>query len=159
MINELSLQSGGEYTVHILLHVEDKSLAVWGDPSMLQEVVRQNVPQEFWGLVTPWSERYMEKIYSTPFGPPFENPSPQEIHSSYRSLHMPLQWFAYEHSEYDFSGIGMWIFIILSHYYKFFDRLGTWGMNSRGRACESAAQSTIFLLSMVLGKLHPTGGH
>jgi hypothetical protein len=153
MIKELSLKSGGEYTVHILLHVKVNSLTVWGDLSMLQEVVRQNVPQEFWGLVTLWSERYMEKIYSTPFGPAFENPSQQDIHSAYRSVHMPLQWFAHEHPEHDFFWNWEMDIRYTGRYYEFFDHLGSWEREQpRKRLWERSAKYYIPALHGPLGK-------
>ena len=127
MINELSLKSGGEYTVHILLHVKDNSLPIWADAEVHQEVIRRNIPYELWGLVTLWSEKYMETFYSTPFGPPFENPSEERIHGAYRSLHMPLQWFAHQHPEYDFFWNWEMDMRYTGHYWEFLHRLSKWG--------------------------------
>ena len=126
MINELSLNSGGEYTVHILLHVKDLAIPIWADEKIYQEVIQYTVPEEFWDIVTLWSEKYMEVIYTTPFGAPFENPSGSGIHGSYRSLHMPLQWFAHQHPEYEYFWNLEMDMRYTGHYYELLDRISQW---------------------------------
>jgi hypothetical protein len=104
MITELSFKSGGEYDIRLLVHVKDNQLPVFADQEIYRSVIENNVPYEFWGLTTLWTENYMKSIYTTLFGAPFENPSGHghPIHGAYRLLYMSLQWFAHEHPEYEY---------------------------------------------------------
>lgn len=126
LINELSLKSGGEYTVHFLMHVRDNNLPIWADDGTVQQVLDQNVPPEFHSMVTLWSEAQMALFYPGNFGSTIHNPSGQHIHGVYRSAHMPLQVFALNHPEYEH--VWNWEMDIrfLGNYYELFDRLGKW---------------------------------
>ncbi|KAI1778135.1 hypothetical protein F4818DRAFT_287546 [Hypoxylon cercidicola] len=127
MINELNLRSGGEYDVHFLLHVRDNNAPIWADPATVQNILDVNVPPEFHGLCTLWSEAQMKLYYPGNFGETFENPSNGDIHGVYRSAHMPLQHFAMMHPEY--AHFWNWEMDMrwTGSYYEFFDRLGKWG--------------------------------
>ncbi|KAI1105342.1 hypothetical protein F4804DRAFT_350861 [Jackrogersella minutella] len=127
MINELSLTSGGEYDVHFLLHVRDNNAPIWADPTTVQNILDDNVPPEFQGLCTLWSEAQMKLYYPGNFGDTFENPSNGDIHGVYRSAHMPLQHFAMMHPEY--AHFWNWEMDMrwTGSYYELFDRLGKWG--------------------------------
>ncbi|KAI1091334.1 hypothetical protein F5B19DRAFT_280395 [Rostrohypoxylon terebratum] len=127
MINELNLRSGGEYDVHFLLHVRDNNAPIWADPSTVQNILDVNVPPEFHGLCTLWSEAQMKLYYPGNFGETFENPSNGDIHGVYRSAHMPLQHFAMMHPEY--AHFWNWEMDMrwTGSYYELFDRLGKWG--------------------------------
>lgn len=102
LINELSLKSGGEYDVHLLLHVRDDSIPIWASKDVYRKVIEENIPREFWGITTLWSVQLMRMYYPGPFTDNFENPSDQDIHGVYRGNHYALQWFGHEHPEYDF---------------------------------------------------------
>ncbi|KAL2191939.1 hypothetical protein L209DRAFT_85780 [Thermothelomyces heterothallicus CBS 203.75] len=141
MISELALRSGGEYTVHFLLHVRDDNEAIWADPATAQRVLDDNVPAEFHSICTLWSEEQMRLVYPGQFGRSFSNPSGGDIHGVYRSAHMPLQYFAMNHPEYDH----FWNWELdmrwLGNYYELFDRLGTWAkQQSRVGAWERSAK-------------------
>ncbi|KAI1845171.1 hypothetical protein JX266_008718 [Neoarthrinium moseri] len=127
MISELNIRSGGEYDVHFLLHVRDPETPIWADPSTAQRVLDANVPKEFHGICTLWSEPQMKLYYPGSFGETFENPSNGDIHGVYRSAHMPLQHFANLHPEYahfwNWEMDMRWV----GSYYELFDRLGKWG--------------------------------
>ncbi|KAI0842539.1 hypothetical protein F5Y06DRAFT_306082 [Hypoxylon sp. FL0890] len=127
MINELSLRSGGEYDVHFLLHVRDNNAPIWADPATVQSILDTNIPPEFHGLCTLWSEAQMKLYYPGNFGETFENPSNGDIHGVYRSAHMPLQHFAMMHPEY--AHFWNWEMDMrwTGSYYELFDRLGKWG--------------------------------
>ena len=126
MITELNLRSGGEYDVHFLLHVHDNDAPIWADQSTVQKILDDNVPREFHGLCTLWSEAQMKLYYPGNFGETFENPSNSDIHGVYRSAHMPLQHFAMMHPEY--SHFWNWEMDMrwTGSYYELFDRLGKW---------------------------------
>lgn len=129
MISEVSLRSGGEYAVHFLLHVHDNDVPIWADAEVAQQVLDGNVPVEFHGLCTLWSEAQMKLLYPGDFGETVENPSGQDIHGVYRSAHMPLQHFALTHPQY--AHFWNWEMDMrwLGDYYELFDRLGLWAKN------------------------------
>ena len=54
MIAELALQSGGEYEIVLLVHVRDDTIPI-ENPVVYQDVLKENVPQEFWGITTLWN--------------------------------------------------------------------------------------------------------
>ncbi|KAI1112173.1 hypothetical protein F5Y14DRAFT_463771 [Nemania sp. NC0429] len=141
MISELSLQSGGEYDVHFLLHVRDNSAPIWADTGTAQKIIESHVPAEFHGLCTLWSEAQMRLYYPGDFGDTYENPSNGDIHGVYRSAHMPLQHFAMTHPEYEHFWNWEMDMRWTGSYYELFDRLSKWGAKqSRVGAWERSAK-------------------
>ncbi|KAB8664821.1 hypothetical protein FH972_026246 [Carpinus fangiana] len=126
MINELALKSGGEYDVHILLHVKDDTVPIWSSSEVYQKVIEENIPEEFWGITTLWSVQQMKMYYPGPFGEPPANIAGQEIHGVYRSAHFAIQWFAHEHPEYDF--VWNWEMDMRhsGHHYEFHQGVAEW---------------------------------
>ncbi|KAI0126280.1 hypothetical protein BJ170DRAFT_400560 [Xylariales sp. AK1849] len=128
MINELSLKSGGEYDVHLLVHVKDDTIPIWASEEVYQETLRKNVPREFWDIATLWSVQLMKLYYPGPFPKEdnFVNPSHSDIHGVYRSAHFPLQWFSQQHPEYDF--VWNWEMDVryTGHYYEFHNGVAQW---------------------------------
>lgn len=126
MISELSLKSGGEYQLHFLLHVRDPDTPVWADDVTVQRLLDNNVPPEFHGMVTIWSEPQMKLFYPGIFGEAFSNPSGADIHGVYRSAHFPLQIFAMQHPEY--AHVWNWEMDMryVGSYYELFDRMAKW---------------------------------
>ena len=53
MISELSLGSGGEYDVHLLVQVKDEGKhPIWADEATYQQHLEDSVPEEFHGITT-----------------------------------------------------------------------------------------------------------
>ncbi|KAF1981906.1 hypothetical protein K402DRAFT_341425 [Aulographum hederae CBS 113979] len=126
MINELSLRTGGEYDVHFLVHVRDNSIPIWTDKEIYRKTLEENVPEEFWGISTLWSEKLMELYYPEPFPDNIANPSGQRVHGVYRSGHFALQWFAQHHPEYDFYWNWEMDMRYSGHYYEFHTQVSKW---------------------------------
>lgn len=126
MINELSLKSGGEYDVHLLLHVKDDTVPIWTSKEVYQRTIEENIPPEFWGITTLWSVQLMRMYYPGPFGEPPANIAGQEIHGVYRSAHFALQWFAQEHPEYDYIWNWEMDMRYSGHYYEFHNGVAEW---------------------------------
>lgn len=123
LMSELNLLSGGEYTLHFLIHVKDDNAQIWSDEEVYQRALRDSLPEEFRGMGTLWTERQMFLVYggleeSWMRGLP--------VHGVYRSTFMPMQYFAYQHPEYDF--FWHWEMDIRStnHWYHLFDSVGKW---------------------------------
>ena len=98
LVSELSLASGGMYTVHFLIHVKDDNLPIWADRPTHDSVLAAALPTEFHGMGTLWSERQMGLIYGGLAESFFEK---LPVHGVYRSVFMPLQHFSQLHPEYD----------------------------------------------------------
>ncbi|KAI0506142.1 hypothetical protein F5B22DRAFT_639460 [Xylaria bambusicola] len=128
MINELSLKSGGEYDVHLLVHVKDNSLPIWASEEIYDRTLRENVPEEFWDIATLWSEQQMKTYYPGPFldEDNIANHAGAYIYGVYRAAHFALQWFSQQHQEYDF--IWNWEMDLryVGHYYEFLNGASNW---------------------------------
>ncbi|KAI0154882.1 hypothetical protein GGR57DRAFT_511838 [Xylariaceae sp. FL1272] len=128
MISELSLKSGGEYDVHLLVHVRDDALPIWADDATYNKVVRENMPEEFQDLATLWSEEQMRVYYPGPFRDEdnVENVMGSEMHGVWRSAHFALQWFAQKHPEYDFFWNWEMDVRYTGHYYELLEGISKW---------------------------------
>lgn len=126
MISELSLKTGGEYDVHLLVQVRDDSIPIWTDKEIYQQTLEDNVPEEFWSITTLWSENLMRLYYPAPFPENFENPSGQPVHGVYRGAHFPLFWFAQQHPEYDYYWNWEMDLRLTGHYYEFNKKITDW---------------------------------
>jgi hypothetical protein len=126
MITELSLKSGGEYDVHLLVQVKDDSIPIWTDREVYRQTLEENVPKELWGITTLWSEELMRLYYPGPFGDNFENPSGQPVHGVYRGAHFPLFWFSQQHPEYDYFWNWEMDLRYTGHYFEFNKQIAHW---------------------------------
>ncbi|KAF2968269.1 hypothetical protein GQX73_g5333 [Xylaria multiplex] len=128
MINELSLQSGGEYDVHLLVHVKDNALPIWISEEVYNKTLRENVPEEFRDIATLWSERQLQTYYPGPFlkKDNVANHAGTDIYGVYRAAHFALQWFSQQHQEYDF--VWNWEMDIryVGHYYELLNGASNW---------------------------------
>ncbi|KAM3512158.1 hypothetical protein MY11210_004222 [Beauveria gryllotalpidicola] len=141
LITEVSLKSGGEYTVHFLMHVRDDDAPIWSDDVTVQRILDTNVPPEFHNMVTLWSEAQMRLFYPGKFSAPIQNPSGADIHGVYRSAHLPLQVFSLQHQEYEHIWNWEMDMRFLGNYYELFDRLGKWAdKQPRTRLWERSAR-------------------
>ncbi|KAF1955116.1 hypothetical protein CC80DRAFT_112700 [Byssothecium circinans] len=129
MINELALKSGGEYDVHFLLHVKDDSIPIWSSEEVYQKTIQDNLPEEFWGMATLWSEQQMRMYYPEPFPNNVYNHAKAPVHSVYRSAHFAMQWFSQVHPEYDFYWNWEMDLRLSGHYYEFNTKIGDWARN------------------------------
>jgi hypothetical protein len=123
LVNELSIQSGGEYTVHFLVHVKDDNLPIWSDDLTHQRLLNDSLPLEFRGMGTLWSERQMSLIYG---GLPESNYRGLPVYGAYRSTNMPLTYFAHMHPEYDFFWHWEMDIRYTGHFYHLFDKIANW---------------------------------
>lgn len=123
LISELSVQSGGEYTIHFLVHVKDDNKQIWSDDATYQEVLDNALPAEFKGMGTLWSERQMGLIYGGLEESFYRN---LPVHGAYRSTFMPVQYFAHQHPEFDYFWHWEMDIRYTGHFYHLFDRISNW---------------------------------
>ncbi|KAL8997540.1 MAG: hypothetical protein Q9169_003235 [Polycauliona sp. 2 TL-2023] len=123
LIAELSLLSGGEFTVHFLVHVRDDNVPIWADKKIYNRILENALPAEFRGMGSLWSERQMGLIYGG-IQESFFRDLP--VHGVYRSTFMPVQYFSHQHPEYDF--VWNWEMDVryTGHWYHFFDQIRKW---------------------------------
>lgn len=123
VISELSMISGGEYTVHFLVHVKNNDLQIWADDETYQRVLHDSLPEEFRGMGTLWSEAQMSLMY-----PGLEETFTRglPIHGVYRSTYMPVQFFAFQHPEYDYFWNWEMDARYTGHWYHLFDKVSDW---------------------------------
>lgn len=123
LMAELNVLSGGEYTLHFLIHVKDDNAQIWADDEVYEKVLHDSLPEEFRGMGTLWTERQMFLVYG---GLEESMMRGLPVHGVYRSTFMPMQYFAYQHPEYDF--FWHWEMDIRStnHWYHLFDSAGKW---------------------------------
>lgn len=126
IITELALKTGGEYDVHLLVQVRDDSIPIWTDKEIYRKTIEENVPEEFWGITTLWSEELMRLYYPAPFPDNFENPSGLPIHGVYRGAHFPLFWFSQQYPDYDFYWNWEMDLRYSGHYYEFNTKVASW---------------------------------
>ncbi|KAL6253398.1 hypothetical protein RBB50_001122 [Rhinocladiella similis] len=126
MISELALASGGQYTVHFLIHVQDESLPIWADEELYNKTLRESLPEEFEGMGSLWSVAEMKLVYPPPFPDSLENFSGGEIYQAYRSLHFPLQYFASRHPEFDYFWQWEMDMRITGHYHELLSQISSW---------------------------------
>ncbi|KAF2101031.1 hypothetical protein NA57DRAFT_23740, partial [Rhizodiscina lignyota] len=123
LVSELSINSGGEYTIHFLIHVKDDNLQIWADEATYKNVLNASLPAEFAGMGTLWSERQMGLVYGGIADTMYRE---LPVHGVYRSTFMPVQWFAQQHPEYDFFWHWEMDVRYIGHYYELVDRVSKW---------------------------------
>lgn len=126
IINEVALASGGQYTVHFLIHVQDDQIPIWASKELYNQVLRDSLPEEFRGMGTLWSVAQMKLIYPPPFPESIVNFSGGDIYQAYRSLHFPLQYFASRHPQYDYFWQWEMDMRITGHYYELLHQITSW---------------------------------
>ncbi|KAL6718113.1 hypothetical protein ACLMJK_004200 [Lecanora helva] len=123
MIAELSLLSGGEYSIHFLVHVKDDNLPIWAEQKIYDRILENALPKEFHGMGVLWSERQMGLVYGG-LEESFFRELP--VHGVYRSQYMALQYFSHQHPEYDY--VWNWEMDVryTGQWYHLFDRVQQW---------------------------------
>ncbi|KAK1828266.1 hypothetical protein QBC39DRAFT_154512 [Podospora conica] len=123
LITELSLRSGGEYQVFLILHNKE-DVSFWNGKESCQAVIERHVPREFWGMSLLWSTSMLQELYPRP------NP-----HFS------PVLFFMHSHQEFDY--VWNWDLDarVIGHNYDVLNRLdefakkqprkGLWERNQR----------------------------
>ncbi|EOD44549.1 hypothetical protein UCRNP2_8742 [Neofusicoccum parvum UCRNP2] len=120
---ELAVNSGGEYEVHLLIHVKDNDLPIWSDEETYQRVLNESLPEEFRGMGTLWTERQMSLVYG---GLAESNYRDLPVYGAYRSSFLPVQHFAHMHPEYDFFWHWEMDVRYTGHFYHLFSKVSEW---------------------------------
>jgi hypothetical protein len=91
MIMELSLQSGGEFQVFLMVNIKDRSEPIFSDPKAYKRMLRRVVPRELRDITILWSEEICEKLYP--------DVGDWQV---YWQQWMPVQWFSRNNPQFDY---------------------------------------------------------
>ena len=140
LVAELSLATGSEFRVYLLVHIKDNSKSFWGSDETYQGLLDTVIPSEFRDMSILWSEAMMESFYPGPFEPQWLQ-TEGSVYRVHRSMHLPLQWSAVHHPTYDYvinweadiSYTGPWLelFYPVTRWAKEQSRQGIWERNER----------------------------
>ncbi|KAF3764806.1 hypothetical protein M406DRAFT_43006 [Cryphonectria parasitica EP155] len=126
IITELSLASGGRYDVHLLVQVKnDAKYPIWADDEVYEQRIKDTVPKELQNIVTLWTETQMLSLYQG-IHDLWTRGKDLPVHGVYRGLQMAMQYFAYNHPEYDY--FWQWEMDIryTGHYLDMFTKMENW---------------------------------
>jgi hypothetical protein len=126
LITELVLASGGRYDIHLLVQVKnDAAHPIWADSDTYQRRIEEAIPAEFRGMVTLWSETQMLALYQGIHDLWTRGPD-LPVHGVYRGLQMAMQYFAYQHPEYDYYWQWEMDIRYTGHYYDLVSKIERW---------------------------------
>jgi hypothetical protein len=111
MVTELSLFTGGEYGVYLLVNVKTAGADLYSD-SQVYERVMLTVPRELRSIAVLWTEEVCEAAY-----PKVGN------WDVYWHQWMSIQWFAKTHPEYDYFWNWEMDVRFTGHHYEFLERM------------------------------------
>ncbi|KAI3541045.1 hypothetical protein CABS01_12758 [Colletotrichum abscissum] len=133
LISELSLRSGGEYQVFLLLHVHDRSVNLKGDKTAYQHVLDEHVPREFHGITKLWNDQIVWDIYTA-----LTEDDEKSVH---HAQWLSVQKFSMDHPEFDYIWNWEMDVRVVGHNYDFLESLrgfarkqprrGLWERNER----------------------------
>ncbi|KAG5914216.1 hypothetical protein E4U42_000618 [Claviceps africana] len=91
MISELSLKSGGQYEVFLLVHCKDENRHIFENDGEYQAVLNEAVPAEFHGITVLWNDKQVFDIYPDKFA--------RDVHNA---QWLSVQKFSHDHPEFEF---------------------------------------------------------
>ncbi|KAF6835428.1 hypothetical protein CPLU01_04299 [Colletotrichum plurivorum] len=133
LVSELSLRSGGEFQIFLLLHVKEQELDILNDEATYQYVLNEHVPLEFHGITKLWNDKSVWDTYTA-----LTDDNERSVHSA---QWLSVQKFSQDHPEFDFIWNWEMDARIIGHHYDFLKRLedfakkqprrGLWERNER----------------------------
>ena len=115
LVSELSLKSGGEYEVFILLHVRDRSLKIFDESETYQAVLQENIPPEFHGMTVLWNDDVVWDIYTE-----LNDENERSVHTA---QWLSVQKFSHDHPDFDYFWNWEMDFRYTGHHYDLLDSL------------------------------------
>lgn len=131
MVTELSLRSGGEYQVFLLVQVKNDTLPISSDRTANNQAL-ENVPKEFWNMTVLWNDAQMREQYPL---------IPAGAHNVHVSQWFSIQQFALRYPSFDYFWNWEFDTRYTGHHYNFLDKIasfakaqprkGLWERNER----------------------------
>jgi hypothetical protein len=122
LITELSLRSGGEYQVFLLVHVKEQQEGIddiLDDPEGYQRILHAHVPHEFHDIAVLWDDQQVWRIYTA-----LTDDLERSVHEA---QWLSVQKFSREHPEFDFIWNWEMDFRFTGHYYDMLNKLHQFG--------------------------------
>lgn len=116
MVSELSLKTGGEYEVFLLVHSKDRDRRIFDDQETYLSVLKESVPAEFRGMTVLWNDEQVWKIYT--------ELKDEEERSVHTAQWLSVQKFSHDHPQFDFIWNWEMDFRFTGHHYDLLDNLG-----------------------------------
>lgn len=133
MISEVSLRSGGQYEVFILMHVKEANARIFESRSAYQKILDEQVPQEFHGITVLWNDELVWDIYTE-----LTDEEEKKVHTA---QWLSVQKFSHDHPEFDYIWNWEMDFRYTGHHFDLLDnidkfarqqpRKGSWERNDR----------------------------
>ncbi|ESZ98206.1 hypothetical protein SBOR_1382 [Sclerotinia borealis F-4128] len=117
IITELSLKSGGEYEVFLLVHIRNSTIAIENDIDYIK-ALHENVPKEFHDIAVLWNEVYVRGLYPL---------IPKKVTNVHQSQWLPVQIFALDYPQFDFYWNWEMDTRYTGHHYDLLERLTKFG--------------------------------
>ncbi|KAF0324523.1 hypothetical protein K4K61_010763 [Colletotrichum sp. SAR11_59] len=124
LVSELSLRSGGEYEVFLLLHVRDDSVNIFDDKER-QNVLDKHIPKEFHSMTKVWNDQAVWDIYTA-----LTDAEERTVH---HAQWLSVQKFSIDHPEFDFIWNWEMDVRVVGHNYDFVRRLEGFARNQPRR--------------------------
>ena len=77
LVSELSLKTGGQYEVFLLVQVKDNNLRIFDNEDVYQKVLSQSVPPEFRSMTILWNDDIVWQLY-----PKLTDPESKNVHTA-----------------------------------------------------------------------------
>ena len=133
LVTELSLRSGGEYQVYLLVQIKESDIPLeTTDATEYRKIIETMVPKEFWDMVIIWTDAMMREWYPK---------VPKDINNVHQSQWLSVQKFAQEHPEFEYYWNWELDTRYTGHHYNLLERLaefaskqpmkGLWERNER----------------------------
>ncbi|KAH7149534.1 hypothetical protein B0J13DRAFT_473206 [Dactylonectria estremocensis] len=116
LVTELSLRSGGEYEVFLLVQVKDNNLRIFEDSDTYQRVLQQYVPTEFQSMTVLWNDQLVWDIYT--------EMKDEEERSVHTAQWLSVQKFSQDHPQFDYIWNWEMDFRFTGHHYELLQKMG-----------------------------------
>lgn len=161
MITELSLHSGGEYSVYLMIHIKDKEQAIFESPHEYQKALIDSVPRELHNISILFNVPLLEAWYPLISQDTGGLGQDQEHH-----MDQPLQLFSLLHPEFDHVWQSELDNRYTGHWYNFLENAAAWSRNQprklqwerHAKFYMPSAHSTYANLSAIIEEENPKGG-
>ncbi|KAF4584129.1 major facilitator superfamily transporter [Ophiocordyceps camponoti-floridani] len=117
LVSELSLKTGGQYEVFLLVHSKDPNQRIFDDQEAYLSVLRDNVPAEFRGMTVLWNDEQVANIYT--------KLTDDEERSVHTAQWLSVQKFSHDHPQFDFIWNWEMDFRFTGHHYDLLDKLAS----------------------------------
>ncbi|KAG5976488.1 hypothetical protein E4U55_007322 [Claviceps digitariae] len=117
LISELSLKTGGQYEVFLLVHSKNNDLHIFDDDKVYQSVLNENVPKEFQDITVLWNDQQVWDLY-----PGITDDLAKSVHSA---QWLSVQKFSQDHPQFEFIWNWEMDFRSIGHHYDFLEGLAS----------------------------------